>query len=153
MFAPTLGETDAEARADRRQAQRRAQPEGVLAQMASLTDIDFAQFDLDQPIGELTTNGQQGTLKRFLAQGATLREISANYRFGFEDAVGTPDTVASIMEEVMQEVGGDGFMFSGLVTRRMITEITDGLVPVLRRRGSVRDHYEHAHFHDNLHAF
>lgn len=43
MFAPTLGETDAEARADRRQAQRRAQPEGVLAQMASLTDIDFAQ--------------------------------------------------------------------------------------------------------------
>ena len=44
----------------------------TLAQMASLTDIDFATFDLDAPIGELTTNGQQGTLKRFLAQGSTL---------------------------------------------------------------------------------
>lgn len=155
VFAPLLGETDeeAQARATRRQAQRRAHPEGVLAQMSSLTDIDFAQFSLDEPIGELTTNGQQGTLKRFLAQGATLRDIAANYRFGFEDAVGTPETVAGIMAEVMQEVGGDGFMFSGPITRRGVTEVTDGLVPVLRRRGLVRDHYTHAHFRDTLNEF
>ena len=70
----------------RRQAQREASPEMTLAQMASLTDIDFAAFDLDAPIGELSTNGQQGTLKRFLAQGSTLREIARNYRYGFEDA-------------------------------------------------------------------
>ena len=57
------------------------------------------------------------------------------------------------MAEVMQEVGGDGFMFSGLITRRGVTEVTDGLVPVLRRRGLARDHYTHAHFRDNLHEF
>ena len=155
VFAPMLGETDEEAAARdaRRQAQRREQPEGVLAQMASLTDIDFAQIGLDESLPELTTNGQQGTFKRFISQGNTLREIAANYRFGFEDAVGTPDRVAGIMAEVMQDVGGDGFMFSLPVTRRAITEVTDGLVPVLRRRGLTRDRYSHAHFRDNLHEF
>ena len=69
-------------------------PELALAQMGSLTDIDFSVYDLDAPIGELTTNGQQGTLKRFLKQGRTLREIAANYRYGYEDLVGTPETIA-----------------------------------------------------------
>ena len=116
-----------------------AAPELALAQMGSLTDIDFSVFDIDAPLGELTTNGQQGTLKRFLKQGATLREIAQNYRYSYEDLVGTPDTVAGQMAELMEEVGGDGFVFTGNLTRRYIAEITDGLVPALQRRGVVRD--------------
>ena len=88
-----------------------------------------------------------------MAQGATLREIASNYRFGFEDAVGTPDHVAGIMAEVMVEVGGDGFMVSGPVTRRYVAEITDGLVPALQRRDLVRTRYAFAHFRDNLLEF
>jgi long-chain alkane monooxygenase len=155
VIQPTLGETSDEARerAVRRQAQREAHPELALAQMGTLTDIDFSAFDIDAPIGELTTNGQQGTLKRFLAQGRTLREIARNYRYGFEDLVGTPEHVAGAMAEVMQEVGGDGFMFSGPVTRRHLAEITDGVVPELQRQGLVRRAYEHRHFRDNLMAF
>jgi FMN-dependent oxidoreductase (nitrilotriacetate monooxygenase family) len=155
VISPILGETNAEAleRSRRRQAHRESFPELALAQMGSLTDIDFSTFDIDAPIGELTTNGQQGTLKRFLAQGRTLREIARNYRYGFEDLVGTADHVAGAMAEVMQEVGGDGFMFTGLVTRRYVAEVTDGLVPALQRRGLVRTAYEHKHFRDNLMAF
>ena len=155
VISPILGETNAEAleRSRRRQAHRESFPELALAQMGSLTDIDFSTFDIDAPIGELTTNGQQGTLKRFLAQGKTLREIAHNYRYGFEDLVGTADHVAGAMAEVMQEVGGDGFMFTGLVTRRYVAEVTDGLVPALQRRGLVRTAYEHKHFRDNLMAF
>lgn len=155
VIQPTLGETNEEARerAVRRQAQREAHPELALAQMGTLTDIDFSAFDIDAPIGELKTNGQQGTLKRFLAQGRTLREIARNYRYGFEDLVGTPEHVAGAMAEVMQEVGGDGFMFSGPVTRRHLAEITDGVVPALQRLGLVRRAYEHRHFRDNLMAF
>ena len=156
VISPTLGETndEAQARFRRRQAGREAAPELTLAQMGSLTDIDFSTFDLDAPIGELSTNGQQGTLKRFLAQGQTLREIAANYRYGLEDAVvGTADHVAGVMAEVMEEVGGDGFMFSGLLTRRFVAEIADGVVPALQRRGLVRTAYEHEHFRDNLLAY
>ncbi|MFO1161310.1 MAG: NtaA/DmoA family FMN-dependent monooxygenase [Reyranellaceae bacterium] len=152
IVMPTVGETQAEAvdRAHRRQAGREAMPELALAQMGSLTDIDFSQFDLDAPIGELTTNGQQGTLKRFLKQGRTLREIAVNYRYGYEDLVGTPDSIASQLGELMEEVGGDGFMFTGMVTRRYVAEITDGIVPALQRKGLARSAYAHEQFRDNL---
>ncbi len=156
VASPTVGETNEEAqeRNRRRQVQREASPAMTLAQMASLTDIDFATFDLDAPIGELSTNGQQGTLKRFLAQGGTLREIARNYRYGLEDElVGTPEHIACAMGEVMEEVGGDGYMFSGPVTRRYVAEITDGVVPALQRLGLVRTAYTHRHFRDNLFAF
>ncbi len=152
---PTLGETNAEAR-DRYQrllAQRNAHPEVTLAMMGSLTDIDFAPFDLDAPVEDLTTNGQQGTFRRFLAQGRTLREIASNYRYGFEDLVGTPDHVAGLMAEAMDEVGGDGFMFSGALSRRYIAEIVDGLVPALQRRGVARKAYAFDQFRDNLLEF
>lgn len=155
VTAPTLGETaeEAQERHRRRTAARNAVPDVALAQMASLTDIDFAQYDLDMPIAELTTNGQQGTLRQFLSKGSTLREIAANYRFGMDDLVGTPDQVAGMMEEIMQEVGGDGFMLSGPLTRRYIAEVTDGLAPALQKRGVMRAAYTHQHFRDNLLEF
>lgn len=70
------------------------------------------------------------------------------------DLVGTPDAVAARMGEVMEAVGGDGFLFTmPNVTRRAIAEIEDGLVPALQDRGLVRKAYEHAQFRDNLLAF
>jgi alkanesulfonate monooxygenase SsuD/methylene tetrahydromethanopterin reductase-like flavin-dependent oxidoreductase (luciferase family) len=150
---PTLGETNEEARERYDRKQKARSPESTLAQMGSLVDIDFSQYDLDAPVGELTTNGQQGTFKRFLAQGSTLREIADKYRYGLEELVGTPDEVAGQMSEIMEEVGGDGFMFSGPMNRKHIAEITDGLVPSLQKRGLVRTAYAHDHFRDNLLEF
>ena len=70
------------------------------------------------------------------------------------DLVGTPDQVAAQMGEVMEEVGGDGFMFSmPNVNRRSMAEITDGLVPALQRRGLTRRAYAHQHLRDNLLEF
>jgi FMN-dependent oxidoreductase (nitrilotriacetate monooxygenase family) len=154
VVTPTLGDTGEEARGRlaRRRAASLAAPEGALAGMASLTGIDFSTLDLDMPIEELTTNGQQGTFKRFLSRGSTLREIVATYRYGYEDLVGTPDEVAGQLEDVMAEVGGDGVMFSssGPLHRRYLAEITDGLVPALQRRGLTRTEYAHDTFRDNL---
>ncbi len=155
LLTPTLGDTDAEAQAryERTLRAKSEAPENGLALMASLTDIDFAKFDPDEPLEALTTNGQQGTLKRFLSQGHTLREIARNFRFGFEDVFGAPDRVADILGEVMTEVGGDGFVISAPITRRYITEITDGLVPALQKRGLVRREYTHAGFRQTLFEF
>jgi alkanesulfonate monooxygenase SsuD/methylene tetrahydromethanopterin reductase-like flavin-dependent oxidoreductase (luciferase family) len=155
VIMPTVGESQAEAeeRVERRQAQRAAMPELALAMMGSLTDIDFSGFDLDAPVGELATNGQQGTFERFLKQGRTLREIACNYRYAYEDFVGTPETVAAQMVEVIEEVGGDGFVFTGNLTRRYVAEVTDGIAPALQKLGMVRTAYAHEHFRDNLLAF
>ena len=154
VVTPTLGDSDRDARqrVESRIAAVRAHPERGLAGMASLTGIDFSTMDLDAPVEELTTNGQQGTLARFLSRGATLREIVANYRYGYEDLVGTPDTVAGQLAELMAEVGGDGVLFSsgGAMHRRYIAEITDGLVPELQRRGLTRTEYGGRTLRDNL---
>jgi hypothetical protein len=58
------------------------------------------------------------------------------------------------MGEVMEEVGGDGFLFSmPNVNRRTIAEITDGLVPALQQRLLVRTAYGGRHLRDNLLEF
>jgi hypothetical protein len=49
----------------------------MLAEISSITEIDFAQFDLDEPLPELWTNGERGALASFVAGGKdkTLREL------------------------------------------------------------------------------
>jgi len=87
--------------------------------------------------------------------GKTTRSLAlANAIKSGIDFTGTADQVAGIMEEVMQEVGGDGFLlFNGEFTRRYIMEICDGLVPELQRRGLTRTGYPHKLFRDNLMEF
>ena len=53
----------------------------------------------------------------------------------------------------MQEVGGDGFLIHDPLTRRAISEVTDGLAPALKQRGVLQTAYPHRHFRDNLLAF
>jgi alkanesulfonate monooxygenase SsuD/methylene tetrahydromethanopterin reductase-like flavin-dependent oxidoreductase (luciferase family) len=85
-----------------------------------------------------------------------LREAIIGYSSspGCLDLIGTCDEVAAQMGEVMQEVGGDGFLFSlGNVSRHSVAEITDGLVPALQQRGLVRREYGCKMFRDNLLEF
>ena len=133
--------------------------EYMLAEISSITEIDFAQFDLDEPLPELWTNGERGALASFVAGGKdkTLRELvtgsgmSSNIPF-----VGTPAEVAEEMGDVMAQVGGDGFLITSPVmrlNRRYVTEITDGLVPELQRRGLARSEYTTTMLRDHLREF
>jgi hypothetical protein len=56
------------------------------------------------------------------------------------------------MGEMMEEVGGDGFLIAGAVTRKAVAEIADGLAPALRGR-LIRTGYGHKYFRDNLLEF
>lgn len=157
LVTPTLGETTEEAWAKkgRERAESAAHPELGLAGMGFITDIDFSVYDLDAPLGELTatlkTNGHQSSLAHFLhqAEDKTLREIAA-VSHSFEP-VGAPEDVAEIMENVMDTVGGDGYLFYlPDFDLRRVAEITEGLVPALQRRGLVRTAYAYDMFRDNL---
>jgi FMN-dependent oxidoreductase (nitrilotriacetate monooxygenase family) len=124
-----------------------------LANMSRLTGIDFSKYDLDEKLPALTTNGHQTVAARFA--GRTPRQIvQAGRSLQDVDLVGTPDTVACQMSEIIDAVGGDGFLVTDPeLTRRYITEIADGLVPALQKLGVVRTRYEHATLRDNLLAF
>jgi hypothetical protein len=91
-----------------------------------------------------------------LANGRSIRKTMASFNAVdlSIDLCGTCDSVAARMGEVMQEVGGDGFLFSmPNVNRRTLAEIEDGLVPALQDRGLVRKAYEHKQFRENLLAY
>ncbi len=156
FLAYPIVDTTMEAARERRAAEKLESMQHIemhLALMSTTGGIDFSQFDLDEPLPALTTNGHQSTVAKYV--GKTTRELALNnaIKSGI-DFTGTPDHVAGIMQEVMQEAGGDGFLlFNGDFTRRYIMEITDGLVPELKRRGLTRTGYEHKHFRDNLMAF
>jgi FMN-dependent oxidoreductase (nitrilotriacetate monooxygenase family) len=160
LIAPLISETADEARerADRRREQAANKLDVALARLGWITNIDFFQFNLDAPVGELITNGHQESLAQFLKKAGkrTLREAITDYSAcGLSvDLVGTPDEVAAQMGEVMEEVGGDGFLFSlPDVSRRTMAEITDGLIPALQQRGLTRRAYAHQHLRDNLLEF
>jgi FMN-dependent oxidoreductase (nitrilotriacetate monooxygenase family) len=162
MIAPILGETEEEAQVNKqRRAVRAAETVTErLAHFGKVTNIDFSGFDLDKPICdiELTTNGHQLNLEQFkrIAGTRTLRETMADYNATSlsVELVGTPDSVAARMGEVIEEVGGDGYLFSlNNVSRRALAEIEDGLVPALQARGLMRKAYTHQHLRDNLLEF
>jgi FMN-dependent oxidoreductase (nitrilotriacetate monooxygenase family) len=161
LVAPIIGETEQEAQEQQRLRVVRAaaQVPQRLAHLGKITNIDFGRFDLDKPLpDDVTTNGHQQTLDEFRrkAAGKTLREAMTDHSATelSIDLVGTPDTVAARMGEVMEEVGGDGFLFTlPNVNRRTLAEVEDGLVPALQDRGLVRAAYAHKQFRDNLLEF
>jgi len=165
LVSPTIGETH-QAALDRKaqaNAEASANPMVRLAGMGYATDIDFSSFDLDTPIRELEeqmkTNGHQSSLAAFINQNRdrTLREVASISNSGGGQRIellGTPAEVAAQMDEVMQEVGGDGFLFTqDVTTRRSVSEITDGLIPELQKRGLTRTEYTYDQFRDNLLEF
>jgi alkanesulfonate monooxygenase SsuD/methylene tetrahydromethanopterin reductase-like flavin-dependent oxidoreductase (luciferase family) len=126
----------------------------ALSSMSRLTNIDFGELDLDEPLPpSLTTNGHQSSLAKWI--GKTPRELALaqSTKMGI-DFTGTTDHVAGMMQEIMEEVGGDGFLFfNTYFDRRYIMEVCDGLVPELQRRGVTRTGYPHKCFKDNLLEF
>jgi FMN-dependent oxidoreductase (nitrilotriacetate monooxygenase family) len=165
VIHPFVGGSMEEAQEKKRQRDilAESQVHQRLAVMSKTTGIDFGQFPLDEPLadGNWTTNGSRASLERFLEanKGRTIREaVLATRRTPAGqrelNPVGTPDHVAGEMAEIMQEVGGDGYMFgSDTVSRRTVAEIVDGVVPELQRRGVVRQEYTYSQGRQNLMEF
>jgi alkanesulfonate monooxygenase SsuD/methylene tetrahydromethanopterin reductase-like flavin-dependent oxidoreductase (luciferase family) len=159
MFSTSvvIGDTMQEAREKRARAAAALADtmEVKLAGMSFLSGIDCSKFDLDAPLPELKINASRASFESYLSGDGTrtLREMLLDPGSGGLDFIGTADSIASEMEAVMQEVGGDGFLVQDPLTRKAISEVTDGLAPALKRRGLTRPAYTHKLFRENLLAF
>lgn len=157
MFATTPVITKTKQEADDYRANYKGmmakRAEHSLAAMSFLSGIDFSKIDMDQPLGEVKTNGMQSILRTFQNAGpqATMRDIVT--RDPDWMLVGTADDVAAEMDEAMQEVGGDGYLIAGHVKPSYVTQIVDELVPALQRRQAMRTEYSHKTLRDNVMAF
>ncbi|RXH54719.1 NtaA/DmoA family FMN-dependent monooxygenase [Granulicella sibirica] len=162
LVSPILGDTDAQAQEnyERRYAMDEARINAFHKYGGAYYNLDFSKYDLDAPFTDLDlkTEGHQSTLDGFLrhAQGGTrtLRQMIVASKPSSLEFVGTPESVADQMEVAMDAIGGDGFLIQYRpLTRRYITEITEGLVPALQRRGLVRTEYKYKHLRENLLEF
>ena len=159
VMAPIIGESDAEAAEKLNLAKQYNldNAAGLLARYSKITSIDFGQFPLDQPLSSegLSTNGSRQTLIEFVRrnEGRTLRQATADMHTPDTRWVGTAQQVAENMRDAINHVGGDGFLVSGLITRRHIVEIVDGLVPALQKLGCTRTAYTGGTLRENLRAF
>lgn len=162
LVTPIIGEDDAHAQLRREQRDAYEQSdEFVRWSLFNLSymsggDVDFGRFDLDAPLPEVVGNGQHSTMKilQKANEGKPLRELAQTRVFPDLGLIGGPETLASKMSELMDEVGGDGFLihpFEG--NRRAIYEYTDGLCPVLKRRGLIPDGYQYKTFRENFMSY
>ena len=157
MVTPILGETEDDAK---RKAERyyEATDAAIARRLIMLSgDIDFSTFDVDQPIpDDLKTEGSTSILDnlRKWANGRSIRETVATERTESLRLVGTPAAVADEMESVIDEVGGDGFLFfgggGGVLNRRYVDDVCDGLMPELARRGVAGTGYRGRNLREHL---
>ncbi len=150
-----LGETVAEAaeRKRRRQAALAADLEPRLAALSFFGARDLSRLLLDEPLPQAQTNASRTMVEAYTARGRTLRDIAMDADVNGIPFVGTPDSIAAEMTDAMAEIGGDGFLFTEALSRRNITEVTDGLIPALQRRGQTRRAYAHPTLRENLMEF
>lgn len=162
LIAPIIGATreEAELKRRKREADDLEAAEQTIAKVSKIVDIDFSQFPLDEPLKArgLTTEGTRVVLDDFIArnQGRTLRQagaIALAYNPDGTSLTGTAEDVAAEMVEIMQHVGGDGFLITGQTTRHYLAEIADGLVPALQDLGAVRTRYRPGMLRDTLLEF
>ncbi len=158
LVSPVLGQTDGEAQA-RHTAVLEAEKTdltGKLERFSYALGVDLSKFDLDEPPpADIASkvNGHQSSVHELTRHGGTLRQMLRFQSTESIPLVGSPDSVAARMGEIMEMVGGDGFLIGSRATRNSISEIADGLAPALKKRGLIRQGYPHALFRENLLEF
>jgi FMN-dependent oxidoreductase (nitrilotriacetate monooxygenase family) len=139
---PTANQQETETVREGRSALTRAAIDEQLQSISYLTNVDFATFDLDEPLPSFETNSNRGTLDNFVKSapaGSTLREVlAARAKADGLAIVGTPTQIADRIGELAEGSGADGFLFTGQVHPAHVHRTLDPLVPALRDAGLLR---------------
>ena len=80
-------------------------------------DHDFTQYPLDEPfpnLGDLGSDSHRGTSDKIKQiakeQNLTLRQVALNFATPKGQFVGTPEKVADLIQEWIEEEASDGFI-------------------------------------------
>jgi FMN-dependent oxidoreductase (nitrilotriacetate monooxygenase family) len=138
--------TEAEAKAKATDYSRYRSIEGGLVHMAGGTGLDYAKFDLDEPIRSTETNAMKSSLETITTRSEkvwTPRQLAEQYGLGgrTQPIIGDPGQVADIMQAWMEETDIDGFNLSRTVMPECIEDFVDLVVPELQRRGIYKRDY------------
>ncbi|MFB6175861.1 MAG: NtaA/DmoA family FMN-dependent monooxygenase [Halobaculum sp.] len=138
---PYVAETRSAAEARRRRVIDLVEPETGLVRLSNHLGHDYAQYDHDEPLTAIDSEGIRGALRAFLDDDRTwtVGEAAVRYaRYPTAELVGTPETVADELA-AWGEAGADGFVVMAPFVPASFEAVADRLVPELRDRGLLAD--------------
>ncbi|WP_287812793.1 LLM class flavin-dependent oxidoreductase [Pseudomonas sp.] len=135
--------TEEAARAKHAEYLAYASAEAGVAHFASSTAIDFAQYELDEPIQYVKSNAIQSATKHLQNNDWTRRKLLDQHALGgrYITLVGSPQQVADELIAWLDETGLDGFNLARTVTPESYVDFIDLVVPELQRRGRYKTEY------------
>lgn len=157
---PIIGETEDAAKAKERALIEAVPPLGGITQLSTHIGYDLSRIPLDATLEEFEAENGQGLLqmlsqglgiqglaamlkKENLGRSVTVAEAAQFYGSGIgPKIVGTPTQVANQLEDIFDEVGGDGFMLITHYLPGCLEEFVELVVPILQQRGRFRKDYQ-----------
>ncbi len=135
--------TQAQAQSKHAEYLEYASAEAGVAHFASSTGIDFAQYELDEPIQYVKSNAIQSATKHLQNNDWTRRRLLDQHALGgrYITLVGSPEQVADELISWLDETGLDGFNLARTVTPESYVDFIDLVVPELQRRGRYKTEY------------
>ena len=150
-----VGRTDREAREKFDEYRRYASSEAALAHAAASLGIDFARYDLDEPI---ETGKSQAivsnvdAMTRSAGPQWTRRKLLEQMVLGSRQApwVGSAERIAQTLIEWSETAGVDGFNLSRTVVPECFDDVVELLVPELQTRGAYKSAYREGTLREKL---
>jgi FMN-dependent oxidoreductase (nitrilotriacetate monooxygenase family) len=120
-----------------------ASAEAGVAHFAASTAIDFARYELDEPIQYVKGNAIESATKTLQNNDWTRRKLLDQHALGgrYITLVGDPEQVAAELAAWIAETGLDGFNLTRTVTPESYVDFIDLVIPVLQARGSYKTAY------------
>lgn len=134
-----VDETDDKARAKFEDYKRHVSYDGALVLMSGWSGIDFGQYAPADPVKKVETNAIVSVVEH-LANGEKEWTIDELARWGGIGGlgpvfVGSPATVADILQQWVDETDVDGFNLAYALAHETFEDVVKHLVPELQRRG------------------
>ncbi|MBN3856390.1 LLM class flavin-dependent oxidoreductase [Paraburkholderia sp. Ac-20340] len=142
--AVVTGATGREAQEKFADYQRYVSREAGLAHFAASTGIDYAQYDLDEPVDYTPGNAIESATRTAKQHGWTRRALLEMFELGgrYPAIVGSPAQVADELQAWVDEADVDGFNLSRTVAPESYEDFVDLIVPELQDRGIYKTAYE-----------
>jgi alkanesulfonate monooxygenase SsuD/methylene tetrahydromethanopterin reductase-like flavin-dependent oxidoreductase (luciferase family) len=140
-----VDETDAKAHAKFEEYKRYVSYDGSLVFMSGWTGIDFGQYAPTDLVRRVETNAIVSAVEHLSGgdKAWTIEELATWGGVGGMGPVfvGSPSTVADILQQWIEATGVDGFNLAYAIAHETFEDVVHYLVPELQRRGVYPDAY------------
>ena len=150
-----LGRTDKEAKEKFEDYRRYASSEAGLVHAAASLGIDFAKYDLDEPVDASNSQAIVSNVEAMARSAGpkwTRRMLLEQMVLGSRQApwVGSAESIADTLIDWNESAGIDGFNLSRTVVPECIDDVVELLVPLLQERGAYKTAYKAGTYREKL---